>query len=113
MYSPIQFSIIPPVKYRMWYHGVFYWWYHELVVFYWWYQARDTTSFDNGVIPHDTPPMIPQAVVSPILGWYHHGGITSWWYYAGGIKLVIPKVPLANGVIPLANGVIPQSRDTP
>jgi hypothetical protein len=94
----------------MWYHGVSLWWYHELVVFCWWYQARDTTSFNNGVIPHDTPPVIPQAVVSPISGWYHHGGITSWWYYAGGIKLVILKVPLANGVIPLANGVIPLAK---
>ena len=60
------------------------------------------------MIPRDTT-----TVVSPVWGWYHHGGITSWWYHAGGIKLVLPKVPLANGVIPLANGVIPQSRDTP
>ena len=94
----------------MWYFtgGITSWWYFTGGI-----KPRDTTIFDNGVIPHDTPPVIPQAVVSPILGWYHHGGITSWWYYAGGFKLVIPKVPLANGVIPLANGVIPQSRDTP
>ena len=46
-FSPIQFSMIPPVKYHRWYHGVSLWWYHELVVFCWWYQARDTTSSVN------------------------------------------------------------------
>ena len=46
-YSPIEFSMIPPVKYHMWYHVVSLWWYHELVVFCWWYQARDTTSSVN------------------------------------------------------------------